>query len=378
MYRDGGALTFLDGGELPNPLTGISADFPASTNYHYTVLADGCVGGVPSMSADVKYYLSAGGEYKNYEGGYFTDDVQLPNDFNYGDNLRYLDEVDSRGSTVLSDLSSSTTTLTNEERRTLEGKLYVKNGTYSSSEHLSSALKSTISKYSQTVQDQINNELLDFDIIQNTIFLETKSGLLVDKIKYVNGEFKTPTTVNTYYDALSDSNTDTFTNRFYNEKTGKVYFAKFHEDGECTNESGNYTAFYPSIYEYDIANHKTRLLYPRRDTGNSVSDFELNDLDNTDRNYVVASIHTPKIAYNSRNDLFKVTYIANDMNDLSHIVDVSFKMVNNSLSAIDSNRYEPLNNIVRTTSFGPNSNFGQISATGGSFTNNLTSFSITV
>ena len=74
--------------------------------------------------------------------------------------------------------------LTNEEKATLDGTLYVKNGTYSTSEKLSAALKPTISKYSTAVQGQLNHELVDFDIIQNTIFLETKSGLLVDKIKY--------------------------------------------------------------------------------------------------------------------------------------------------------------------------------------------------
>ena len=379
VYRDGGALTFLDGDTLPNPLTGIGPGFPASTNYHYTILADGCIDSSANfLSTDIKYYLSAGGEYKNYECGYFTDEVELPNDFLYSDNLRYLDSVDSRGSTVVSSLTSSTNTLTNEEKALLAGKLYVKNGTYSTSQDLTAALEPTLTKYSQTVQDQINSQLIDFDIIQNTIFLETQSGLLVDKIKYVDGEFKKPSTVNTYYEALSDKDTDTFTNRFYVEKTGKVYFAKFQEDGECLHEAGNYRAYYPSIYEYDIATHKTRLLYPRKDVGNSVTDFELNTLDNTDRNYAVTSIHTPTIAYNSRNDLFKVTYIANDTNDFTHLVDVSFKMINNALSAIDSNRYETSDSILRTTTFGANSNFGQVSATGGSFTNNLTSFELTV
>jgi hypothetical protein len=367
LYRDGGALTFLDGRELPDNANG---------NSHYTILADGTVDQSGAFFPDVKYYLSAGIGYKDYDGGFFSDDVQLANDFLYGDNLRYVDSTDVRGSTILSNLSSSATSLTTEEKATLDGTLYVKNGTYSTSEKLSAALEPTISKYSTAVQGQLNHELVDFDIIQNTIFLETRSGLLVDKIKYEGGKFNKPSTVNTYYPASSADNTDSFTNRFYVEKTGKIYFGKFKQDGECTNDADNYKAYYPEIYEYSIDTNKSRLIYPRKDVGNSVSDFELNDVDNRIRNYVPTSIHTPNIAYNSRNDIFKLTYIANDMNDFTHLVDVTFKLIDNTLSAIDSNRYETLNNIVRTTTFGDESNFGSISANGGTFTRD--NFTLTI
>jgi hypothetical protein len=369
LYRDGGALTFLDGNKLPDNANG---------NSHYTVRADATVDQNSEFFPDVKYFLSAGIGYKDYDGGFFTDDVQLPNDFIYSDNLRYVDTTDERGSTVLSDLSSSATSLTNEEKATLDGTLYIKNGTFSTSEKLSAALNPIISKYSTTVQSQLNHELVDFDIIQNTIFLETKSGLLVDKIKYVGGEFVKPSTVNTYYPASSADNTDTFTNRFYVERTGKIYFGKFKQDGECTNEADNYKAYYPEIYEYTIDTNKSRLVYPREDVGNSVTDFELNVTSNTDRNYVPTSIHTPTIAYNSRNDLFKLTYIANDMNDFTHLVDVSFKLIDNALSAIDSNRYETQSNINRTTTFGNKSNFSSISANGGTYTRDQDNFNITI
>lgn len=368
LYRDGGALTFLDGNKLPS----------SNGNSHYTVRADATVDQNGEFFPDVKYYLSAGIGYKDYDGGFFTDEVQLPNDFIYSDNLRYVDTTDDRGTTVLSDLSSNATSLTKEEKATLNGTLYVKNGTYSTSEKLSAALNPTISKYSDAVQSQLNHELVDFDIIQNTIFLETKSGLLVDKIKYVDGEFVKPSTVNTYYSASSADNTDTFTNRFYVERTGKIYFGKFKQDGECTNDADNYKAYYPEIYEYTIDTNKSRLVYPREDVGNSVTDFELNVVSNTDRNYVPTSIHTPTIAYNSRNDLFKLTYIANDMNDFTHLVDVSFKLIDNALSAIDSNRYETQSNINRTTTFGNKSNFSSISANGGTYTRDQDNFNITI
>ena len=66
------------------------------------------------------------------------------------------------------------------------------------------------------------------------------------------------------------------------------------------------------------------------------------------------------------------------MNDFTHLVDVSFKLIDNTLSAIDSNRYETQDNIVRTTTFGEESNFGSISANGGTFTRDEDNFTLTI
>ena len=71
LYRDGGALTFLDGKELPDNANG---------NSHYTIRADATVDQNGAFFPDVKYFLSAGIGYKDYDGGFFSDDVQLPND----------------------------------------------------------------------------------------------------------------------------------------------------------------------------------------------------------------------------------------------------------------------------------------------------------
>jgi len=407
FWRDGGAFTFLDGGELPDPLSGLGPGYPASTNYYYTVLAEGTfpddqiltteqapISDITSeadfllitenstldFTQDIRYYLSAGDPYTNYNGGYFTDDVILPNDFIYTDNFRFLDTADPDGSTILSDLSSSTVILTREEKKSLDGRLYVKNGTYSTSEPVSAALKGLVSKYSAAVQDQVNHELVDFDIIQNTIFLETKSNLIIDKIVHTDGKFVAPATVNTFFSVNSARGIETFTNRFYIEETGKVYFArfKFNDTNGCEIVADNFKAVYPEIYEYSIATNTSTKVYPESITDASLSAFELNVVKANTRNYAPESVHTPKIAYNSRNDLFKITYIVTDKNDFTHMVDASFKMVDNKLVVIDSNRYETLNNITRTSTFGYFSTFGQISATGGSFTKDTGNFTLTV
>ncbi len=406
-WRDGGAFTYLDGSELPNPLTGLGPGYPASTNYYYTVLVEGTFptpvdiqteqtplsditteadfniiaeNAELTFATDIRYYLSAGGQYKRYEGGYFTDEVVMPNDFIYSDNYRYLDSIDSRGSTIVSNLTSSNTTLTKEEQQTLIGSLYVKNGTYSTSELLSSALEKTITKYAPSIQNQINYELLDFDIIQNTIFLETKSTLIIDKISYKDGAFTKPSTINTTFSVNSANMVEVFTNRFYNEKTGKVYFARFKDNvnDTCAPLADNYKAVYPEIYEYDIQQNSTSKLYPTGADDITLSAFELNVESLSSRNYTPDSVHTPNLTYNSLNDIFKLTYMICDKNDFTHLVDASFKMSDNKLTVVDSNRYEPLNNITRTSTFGDTTNFSFISASNGSFTRDSRHFTFTI
>lgn len=412
FWRDGGAFTFFDGSELPNPISGIGPDFPSPLNYYYTVLAEGtfpeevvlttdqtplsditteadfllATGDVEiDFSQDIRYYLSAGDPYTNYDGGFFTDEVNLPNDFIYSDNYRYLDNPDPRGATVLSTLSSQDLTLTTEERKALDGRLYVKNGSYSDSQPLSTALSNILQKYSTSIQTDINLSLLDFDIIQNTIFLETKSNLLIDKIEYKDSKFNKPSTVNTLYSVNSSVGAETFSNRFYVESTGKVYFARFQTIGvnSCEASPKNNLTVYPEIYEYSILDNKVNRVYPADTASTTLSVFNVNTAAlslglSALRNYTIEEVHTPKIAYNKKNDIFKLTYIVNDLNDMSHFIDVSFKQVDNDLTLQSIYKYEDDDDILRSTTFGLSSMFGSISANSGAFTRNTNNFTVTI
>ena len=410
FWRDGGAFTFFDGSELPNPLSGIGPGFPSPLNYYYTVLAEGTFAveqailsavdmniitedefniitdlSILEFATDVRNYLSAGSPYTNYDGGLFTDEVNLPNDFIYSDNYRYLDNPDSRGATVLSTLSSQDLTLTTEERKALDGRLYVKNGSYSDSQPLSTALSNILQKYSTSIQTDLNLALIDFDIIQNTIFLETKSNLLIDKIEYKDAEFTKPSTVNTLYSVNSSIGAETFSNRFYVEGTGKVYFARFQTIGanDCDVSPRNYLTVYPEIYEYSILDNHVNKVYPADTASTTLSVFDVNTSAlslgvSATRNYTIEEVHTPKIAYNKRNDIFKLTYIVNDPNDMSHFIDVSFRQVNNDFTLQSIYKYEDEEEILRSTTFGLSSMFGSISANSGSFTRNTNNFTVTI
>jgi hypothetical protein len=404
FWRDGGAFTFLDGDELPNPLTGIGPGFPATENYHYTVLAEGTfpeeqflttdqtplssittedefllhTGISLNFTQDIRHYLSAGDPYMNYNGGYFTDEIELPNDFIYADDYRYIDKVDLRGSTILSNLTASNDTLTKEERKTLAGKLYVKNGTYSTSEPLSAALNGILSKYSSAVQSDVINSLKDFDVIQNTLFLQTSGSLVIDKIEHEDGIFLRPSTVNTIYNIDGVDGIEKFTNRFYIESLNKVYFARFRSSTgtTCTITSPNYQSIYPEIYEYDVSTNRTEKVYPP--ATDSLSAFNTNSSTNTNTNFSVTEVHTPQLVYNKRNNLFKLTYILNDLNDMTHLMDATFKIAGNALELVSVVNYDTDSITSRSSTFADDTTFATISAGAGSFTQDTQTFTLTI
>ena len=62
---------------------------------------------------------------------------------------------------------------------------------------------------------------------------------------------------------------------------------------------------------------------------------------------------------------------------MTHMIDASFKMVDNILTLIDVYKYED-DGVTRTTTFGLSTMFGSISAANGSFTRNQATFELTV
>ena len=371
LYRDGAQFTFLDNSALPDPLSSSDPGWPGPLNYYYSVLANG-----QDFTTDVRFNLSADG-YMNYDCGFFTDNIVIPNDFDYSKTYRYVEEVDTRFSTQLSTLTSSRIP-TQEERKQLAGKLYVKNQRYSLSYPLSTALEKTLTKYSQAIRNDLNNNLNNFDIVKDVIILETPSTLILEKIAYKDGSFGSSQTNNTVYSVVSSDPLVKKSNRFFNETENKIYFTITSPLEDCRYprvpqvsiyRPRNKWALIPEIYEYDINTNIGRKVFPLDDT--SYSDvLEKFIISATGNNYSFApvSVKTPTITYNSTNDLYKVTYIVMDSNNQSHFCDATFTNINNKIELNSINIYST-NGITKTTTFNYTYStfFANISSTSGGY-----------
>lgn len=403
VFRDGGSLAFLDSTPLPEPLTAWDPGFPGPLNYYYNILLEGTfpvnqdlqsdqtplstltteelerdiITGVVEFdfTTDVKYYLSATDyNYKYIDCGYFADELILPNDFNYEKEYRYIDKVDSRASTVLA-ISSTGNLLTREERRLLAGKLFVKNQSYSTSSPIQSALDVTFSKYSTTVQADIFNNIIDFDIIGDNIFLQTPNNLVIDVINYDGSAFTRSSNNNTLFSINSADKLDRISNRFFVEKTNKAYFTKF--TTVSANNAKNYWSVIPNIYEYDLSRNSYRKVFPGNvTTANELSTFQISVSGATNNIYTPEEVVTPYLAYSSLNDLFKLTYIVNDNNELAHFYDADFRFIDDRLEIQSLTKYDTTNSLIRSTTFGSSSLFAEVSANSGNFNINSNSFTL--
>jgi hypothetical protein len=372
--RDCAQFTFINGDPLPDPLSSSDINWPGSGNYYYSVLANGTPGITPDFTVDTRFNLSAS-DYYDYDCGYFTDNTAIPNDFNYSKNYRFINTVDSRFTTQLSTLTAANI-LTQSERRGVAGKLYVKNQRFSSSSPLSTAFASTLAKYSQTIQNDINSNLTTFDVIRDVIVLETPSALIFEKISYSNGQFSNTNANNTLFDIVSSNQLTKVSNRLLNEQENKVYFTITNPLSVSYINSGytpkNNWRIIPEIYEYDLNTNTSRKLFPSLDATlpDELSGFVLGSIRET-YNFAPVAIKTPTITYNSRNNIYKVTFIVIDNNNQSHICDVDFVREENKLKLVNIKSYNSTG-FSRSTTF--NNDFGtffaKISATSGSFSIN--------
>ena len=410
IWRDGGAFAFLDNTLLPEPLSGFDPNWPGPLNYYYTILAEGTFPILDSIgteqsplsniateddlfelggnnyefnfATDIKYYLSAGDQYKYYNGGYFTDDISLKNSFNYADDYIYLDDVSDDSLTVLSSLTSESVVLTNEDKKRLTGKIYIKNQRYSQSLPISAALSNILSKYSTAVQNDIYNNTVDFDVINDCIVLQTPNNLAIDKIAYTNGVFEIPNTKNTLFSINSAVKTNQFSNRFYIEGTDSIYFTIFETiSTSFTSASAvakNYWYIVPNIYVYNTHTCNYSKLFPLQSTEQTLSSFRTSLSGTINNNFAAEKIQTPFLTYNKLNNVFKLTYIVNDLNELTHIYDAEFELNNCGMALKSIYKYNTLESCVRSTTFGQSTQFATVSSRYSSYTIDNTNFNLTI
>lgn len=359
------------------------------------------------FTIDVRLFLSAGNA-EDYDCGYFTDNITLQNAYNYDSNYRYYDVVSENSKTVLSQLSATHDYITQSDRDKLAGQFYIKNQAYSLSQPVSSGLEAIVSKYSTLVKNEIYNSTRDIDVIYDTIVVETPSYLIFDKISYNDGGFEQPGTRNTVFKILSSSNLNRFSNRFFREGKRSIIFALlspftytgnilstaelqnipiitqgeepiltemplvyrpvYEEEkrdvnidieeeiytsiytGSITLSGGNNKMIVPNLYEYNIKFNTFNKIFPLNTQVQDLSGlFSLEQCFNENTNFSIVEIKKPILTYNSLNDIYKLTYIGVDNNNLFHLIDYSFYINNEGGVVFNKGNYYKHDKIVRTS-----------------------------
>ena len=371
IFRDGGGFTQGDGSPLPDPIKTDEPGFPSPLNYYYQIFAD-----CKLFDDDVRSLPGS----RDYNCGKFSNTVLADRQFSYdGDGYAYIDYVHSDSTTTISSLTAESSGDVNIERAVVPGSIFVKDQGTSLSYPMSSILGNTLNKYSSEVVSDVLNNTIDFDVINDTIFLQTPTRLVIDKINYSReGTFVKPNTTNTVLTVNGDDTLNVLSNRLLvNEiescggDSGVVLFSIFKtlSTSPYTNEiqPKNYWYVYPEIYQYNIIENSIDKLYPQAHNQSDLESFQTS-YSGAESDFAPEKIKTPIITYNSLHRKLKVTYMLYDQNNFSHIHDCMFEWKSGNLTLNRVVRYTPDNLTLRTTTFNPDTTFTDINSPAGAFT----------
>lgn len=392
-FKDGGRFTFEDNVDLPDPLYTNSLSYPILyAEYYYNVLAEGGIlsafpvtrpidmmsGYNASFLIDVKTVLSAD-NVDEYDCGYFSDIVLIPNDNIYNDGIPFVNTVFDYGQTILSTLTGSNEYKLQQYKDQLQGNIFVQQGMNTSSQPLSTALANTFNKYSSPVRSEIYNSPKNIEVFYNTICIETANYLVFDKLIYENNIFEKPGTTNIVYSINADSTLQSFSNRLFIEKNKTVTFCVLYPmiqslSGLITEESNstliysnNNKIFIPEIYQYNIADNTISKIFPITSQIPTISSaFTLATIFNDNCNFNIVKIKKPIITYNSLNNVYKLTYICVDNNNLFHLIDYTFNINQDMTVTFLNCVYYNHSKTIRTSDFN-NYNFATLNTLKGAY-----------
>ena len=156
------------------------------------------------------------------------------------------------------------------------------------------------------------NNVQNFDIDIESMIIKTPNFLIIDKLEESGGRFIDPKT-NVFSLPHSTDEFEKVSNRF--SKNGYIYFCKLSAlSADLTNDF----VIFPQIYKHEISTSKTSLIYP------SVSENFKEDFQLSRETVRYIKSDAPKLTYNTRNNLFNLSFILKDQNDSIELVSVDF------------------------------------------------------
>lgn len=225
------------------------------------------------------------------------------------------------------------------ERLDTSGTLYFRNLYSTDISPASSALSAVFVKYTVNpdIADEINNKVKNFDVIRDTIILETESFVIIEKFAY---DYESTTFTSTLpfkaIVSLSGSNRslEKFGNIFYDEHTTDIFLTSTVLHPFLS--SSNYKIIYPNIHKFNIKEETFKPVFTLSSLLKTVSSKNLNEYENTytylsgqgfaisdvystlsriSAEYInIESIDRPLISINEDDQTFGVNYFGHDGN----------------------------------------------------------------
>lgn len=250
------------------------------------------------------------------------------------------------------------------EQQSVIGELYIRNNTFTGVLTLKSPLvKSLYEKYNvqgkvtyrdsditlTDISAEITNELIDIDVIYDTIIFETRNYVVFEKITYDYNTSK----INSGHNNFSFLKKNYHQNRY--EKTSNWWYDKnqqslmivkttVHPELSASTDK----MIYPEIFNYDMNTGVLKRTYPDQDLTeeqiiyetsvyslSSINKFNIIDIDR---------VKPPRITYNKDSERYTMTQLGYDIADNIFLLKNDFLMYDNTIQAVKPSIYK--NNYV--------------------------------
>jgi hypothetical protein len=319
---DGAYFMKSDSTLLPDP---VSSDLSAFSNsvqqFYYSDLIEGGIANLSggsiqralfddttsatrSLTGNFSLSLqltSLNGLYSSYEGGRFTDSLNF--EYSFEPESYFYDDTVFENTTVVSNTSAA---FDKFNSKSLQGKIYVKNASTNTGGEIFDLLPYLSSKYSATIVSDLSSRVLSFDLMYDTLFIQTSSFFVIEQLEFNDGRFKDPFSNNISL-SINTNNFDKISNRF--KKDLNVYYYKLKVEQDSTQTK--ILSVYPEIYEYSYTEKTNTKLFPKNnlELADNKNRFILSGYD-----VLYDKVDTPIITYRGDIDVFNLSYLIKDQN----------------------------------------------------------------
>lgn len=343
--KDNAYFTYSLDEFLPDPQSSDLSAFPGSNLFYYTELLECGLNSivplqralldssVPTITANftANIGLSANPNVAQIDCGMFT----TPFDLNITLNTKtpaYIDEVTN--STIYNVVSTIAQPM--KLRDDLLGKVFVKNYATGIVIPIEQALPYMQAKYTSAVYAQLTGSVLNFDLAYDTYFIQTPNYLVIDKISYKDNEFVTPATFNNVIE-LGENKFSVVSNRF--KTNDGIYYYTLNLLENSLSATTN-AIVYPEIYRFSYSLHSNEKIFPRT----SAELLALSALFATNGGAVkFVEAASPVITFNSTNNLFNISYLLKDNNQLPCLYSYDFDYTGADVAFLSGSNYAATN-----------------------------------
>lgn len=234
-----------------------------------------------------------------------------------------------------------------ETKNTDYGTLYFRNGSSTTIVPVSAALSAVFVKYPENIVNEINNNLISFDIFYDTIFFETEHFVIFDTLKF-NRIAEIPVQGSGKLNYLTKEINEPF------ERTSNVWFDEFEKNIYICrmtllpeNSATNKKIVYPKIFIYDLKTEAFTQIYPlKKDSQLTFNDLRIFSLADKNINLEIVEIDHPILSYNNDSNTFKLTYVGRDTSFCPYVIINEFSYIAGVVKIISVTLYKPGQDIL--------------------------------